>query len=80
MSTPDMSSMTLHDKRQRVNGHIQYRHGVGQDNLLKFKPSIGMAKKCYLSDFECGMVQGGLIGMKIGKMLLGLMSHDFCDI
>ena len=30
----------------------------GQDNLLKFKPSIRMGKKGDLSDFECGVVVG----------------------
>ncbi len=31
-----------------------------QDDLLKFKPSIRMGKKVYLSDFERGMVYGSL--------------------
>ncbi len=30
----------------------------GEDDLLKFKPSIRMGKKRDLSDFECGMVVG----------------------
>ncbi len=30
----------------------------GEDDLLKFKPSIRMGKKGDLSDFECGMVVG----------------------
>ncbi len=33
-------------------------HRHGQDDLLKFKPSIRMGKKGDLSDFECGMVVG----------------------
>ncbi len=30
----------------------------GEDDLLKFKPSIRMGKEGDLSDFECGMVVG----------------------
>ncbi len=40
----------------------------GEDDLLKFKPSIRMGKKEDLSDFECGMVVGaGRAGRSISK-------------
>ncbi len=47
----------------------------GEDDLLKFKPSIRMRKKGDLSDFEHGMVVGAKWpGMSISKTadLLGL--------
>jgi len=40
----------------------------GEDDLLKFKPSIRMGKKGDLSDFECGMVVGARrAGLSISK-------------
>ncbi len=35
-----------------------YASRCGEDDLLKFKPSIRMGKKGDLSDFERGMVVG----------------------
>ncbi len=49
----------------------------GEDNVLKFKPSIRMGKKGDLSDFERGMVVGARrAGLSISKTvdLLGF-SH-----
>ncbi len=42
----------------------------GEDDLLKFKPSIRMGKKWDLSDFKHGRV--------VGARRAGLMSLDFC--
>ncbi len=39
-----------------------YASRCGEDDLLKFKPSIRMGKKGDLSDFECGMVVGARRG------------------
>ncbi len=40
----------------------------GEDDLLKFKPSIRMGKKGDLSDFERGMVVGARwVGLSISK-------------
>ncbi len=41
-------------------GHPTFRYICrhGQDNLLKFKPSIGMGKKGDLKNFEHGIVVG----------------------
>ncbi len=40
----------------------------GEDDLLKFKPSITMGKKGDLRDFECGMVVGARrAGLSISK-------------
>ncbi len=35
-----------------------YASRCGEDDLLKFKPSIRIGKKGDLSDFECGMIVG----------------------
>ncbi len=49
----------------------------GEDDLLKFKPSIRMGKKGDLSDFECGMVVGARRdGLSISKTaVLLVFSH-----
>ncbi len=40
----------------------------GEEDLLKFKPSIRMGKKGDLSNFECGMVVGARQpGLSISK-------------
>ncbi len=45
----------------------------GEDDLLKFKPSIRMGKKGYLSDFKHGMVVGARrAGLSISKTQLSL--------
>ncbi len=54
----------------------------GEDDLLKFKPSIRMGKKGDLSDFECGMVVGARrAGLSISKTadLLGF-SHTISRV
>lgn len=47
------------------------RHG--QDDLMKFKPSIGLGKNDDISNFECGMVddaeQAGLGISEIADLL-----------
>lgn len=46
-----------------------FRHvDMVKDNLLKFKPSIRMGKKCDLSDFEHGIAVGArLAGLSISE-------------
>ncbi len=51
---------------------------MGEDDLLKFKPSTRMGKKADLSDFERGMVVGARrAGLSISKTtdLLGCLQR-----